>query len=220
MNGAPLALGLAAFVALASGVRRGSRSKDERREYRVEFIFDPSGFSGSRELIKQDPVLLRVSVAGRSVNVRPSCVNYWLENQIVEEWTPKDLYRAVVSFSRWLESLSFPLTLYRGLRAQRALLRMPRHGEQVGETHEHWTTNLDTARQFASGVHPGGGRRAAGEVGVVLAGVRGRPVADISYLLDDWLRFTDNPSYAVTPEYEYGEPDPGTLVVLQQVSEA
>ena len=193
--------------------RHGSRSA--WKPYRIIEVFRPSEWNDSVQLLNDNPVLLRVEVEGVQ-EIRVTDLDQWRMDQLVDEWTPRDLHRAVVSFSKWIASLYFPLSLYRGLRTARTNIRMSKAGEPLDDEHDHWTTDLEVARGFAYGTHPEASMRSKPGTGVVLTGFRARPSRDTAYLLDYWLRFSDNPSYRVEPEYEYFSPDSDTLRILEQ----
>ena len=222
VNGTSLTLGLVGLAALAGASRRGGRgvpgrhgSRSARHPYRIIEVFSPSEWKNSRQIVNENPALLRLEVEGAQEQIRVTDLEQWMMDQREGEWTPRDLHRAVVSFSKWITSLSFPLPLYRGLRTASTNLRMSKAGEIVDYEHDHWTTDLEVARGFAYGTHPAS-IRGKPEVGVVLTGFRARPSRDTAYLLDYWLRFSDNPSYRVEPEYEYFSPDSDTLRILEQ----
>ena len=233
-----LALGaIGALAGLAAlGRHRGSRVVNPG--WSISKSADLARFSSWNEVLSDDPILVEGAALlddGRSIpfTVRVSNNGLFQFRQFVPAWIHdelraggtesaylKKLQGHIVDFVEWMESLSYPLKLYRGVRLREKGDLLLRGDEKKEIYNGHWSSSMGVARAFARGTHGGAMR---GHVGAVLVGQALNPEpGDISYVLDDYLRFTagqdipnDDPSGQVHGQWEIGGVEMASVEFLE-----
>ena len=137
VNGLPLALGVAAGLALVSSARqRGSVSARcaDLTSIKRAILEENEDF-----LLLQNP---HDGTTGVTLGHVYQWVPRWSQ---VSEMEAVWVFNATHALCSFLDTLSFPLVLYRGLLRDK--------GNTVQFQGEHWTTEMNVAHAFANGTH-------------------------------------------------------------------
>jgi hypothetical protein len=157
---AAAAIAASGALALLAAVRRAG-SADVQGGHLKVFVQLPSARDDVRALLdRSQPVYTIVAPNGQEVVVTGWRLDGWREmfERAFRGQRGQDLLERLTFFAKWIESLPWPMRLYRG--AQGDSMDALQAVDAPDGTHRssHWTPNLAIAQRFARGQHGGSWR--------------------------------------------------------------
>lgn len=157
---AAAAIAASGALALLAAVRRAG-SADVQGGHLKVFVQLPSARDDIRALLdRSQPVYTIVAPNGQEVVVTGWRLDGWREmfERAFRGQRGQDLLERLTFFAKWIESLPWPMRLYRGAQGD-SMDRLQAVDAPDG-THRssHWTPNLAIAQRFALGQHGGSWR--------------------------------------------------------------
>jgi len=157
---AAAAIAASGALALLAAVRRAG-SADVQGGHLKVFVQLPSARDDIRALLdRSQPVYTIVAPNGQEVVVTGWRLDGWREmfERAFRGQRGQDLLERLTFFAKWIESLPWPMRLYRG--AQGDSMDALQAVDAPDGTHRssHWTPNLAIAQRFARGQHGGSWR--------------------------------------------------------------
>jgi hypothetical protein len=157
---AHLAIAASGALALLAAARRAG-SADVTNGHLKVFVQIPSARDGVYALLdRNQPVYTIVAPNGQEAVITGWQMDNWRE---MFDWAfrgqyGKDLFERLTFFAKWIESLPWPMRLYRGAQGD-SMGRLQAVDATEG-THRgsHWTPNPAIAQRFALGQHGGSWR--------------------------------------------------------------
>jgi hypothetical protein len=157
---AAAAIAASGALALLAAVRRAG-SADVQGGHLKVFVQLPSARDDIRALLdRSQPVYTIVAPNGQEAVVTGWRLDGWREmfDRAFQDRRGQDLLERLTFFAKWIESLPWPMRLYRG--AQGHSMDALQAVDAPDGTHRssHWTPNLAIAQRFALGQHGGSWR--------------------------------------------------------------
>jgi hypothetical protein len=157
---AHLAIAASGALALLAAVRRAG-SADVQGGHLKVFVQLPSDRDGIYALLdRKQPVYTIVAPNGQEAVITGWQMDNWREmfDRVFRGQYGQDLLKRLTFFAKWIESLPWPMRLYRGAQGD-SMDRLQAVDATEG-THRgsHWTPNPAIAQRFALGQHGGSWR--------------------------------------------------------------
>lgn len=156
---AAAAIAASGALALLAAVRRGSA--DVQGGHLKVFVQLPSARDDIRALLdRSQPVYTIVAPNGQEVVVTGWRLDGWREmfERAFRGQRGQDLLERLTHFAKWIESLPWPLRLYRGAQGHSMDTLRAVDAPDGPHRSSHWTPNAAIAQRFARGQHGGSWR--------------------------------------------------------------
>lgn len=156
---AAAAIAASGVLALLAAARQ-TGSANAPKHLKV-FVQLPSDRDGVYELLsRRQPVYTIVAPDGQEVAITGWQLDGWREmfDRAFPDRRGQELLRCLSFFAKWIESLPWPMQLYRGAQGHSMDTLRAVDASDGAHRGSHWTPNLSVAQRFALGEHGGSWR--------------------------------------------------------------